>query len=96
MAGFPPFQGDTDDDIHAKVLKGAFKLDEPELVSVSQDAKNLIKKLLTMNPAKRLSAEEALKDKWIAKHNELSNIPLTGRVLKNMKSFRVCDFKIKN
>ena len=89
LAGFPPFQGETDDDIHAKVLKGEYNIDEPELMNVTQDAKNLIKRLLTMNPTKRISAEEALKHKWIVKHNELSNIPLTGKVLKNMKTFRV-------
>lgn len=89
LAGFPPFQGETDDDIHDKVLKGEYNIDEPELMSVTQDAKNLMKRFLTMNPSKRISAEEALKDKWITKHNELSNTPLTGKVLKNMKTFRV-------
>lgn len=42
---------------------------------ISKEAKDLIKKMLTLNPAKRFSAEQAYNDEWIQKNapnNELN------------------------
>jgi calcium-dependent protein kinase len=64
LCGFPPFDGENEKEIFAKVLRGQYSFDEPEWKSVSDEAKNLIKRLLDMNPDKRYSAEEALKDPW--------------------------------
>lgn len=89
LAGYPPFAGDNDDEILKKVESGKYNLNEPELSAVSNDAKNLIKKLLTYNPENRISAEEALKDPWLMKHNQLSSEPLMNKALNNMKTFRV-------
>lgn len=88
LSGFPPFRGDSDDEILDNVEKGTYNLDEPELASVSKDAKNFIKKLLTYNPEKRISAQDALQDPWLKKHNELSDEPLMNKTLMNMKTFR--------
>jgi serine/threonine protein kinase len=40
---------------------------EPEWDEVSDDAKDLVKKLLTFDPARRISAAEALQHPWIKK-----------------------------
>jgi len=42
------------------VLSGKFTLDEEEWENVSNEAKDLVKKLLEYNPDKRISASEAL------------------------------------
>lgn len=36
--------------------------------SVSKDAKNLINRMLHVNPNYRISAKQALNDAWIVKH----------------------------
>ena len=36
-----------------------------EWAKISDDAKNLVKKMLTYDPADRISAREALNDKWL-------------------------------
>ena len=46
------------------VQKGEFDFDGEEWDDVSNDAKDLIKKLIC-KPEKRLTAEEALKHKWV-------------------------------
>lgn len=46
------------------------------------DAKNLIKKMLEYDQEKRISAEEALQDKWI-QNNTFTN-PIAGSALKNL------------
>ena len=89
LAGYPPFRGDSDEEIFKAIEKGKYELDEPELKEVSKDAKALIRKLLEYNPNKRMFAEGALNDPWIKNHAELPDKPLINKALMNMKSFRV-------
>lgn len=64
---------------------------EPEWDDVSEDAKDLVKKLLAYDPNKRISAEDALKHKWIktmAKAEKLEKTIAT-KTLQNLRNFRV-------
>lgn len=89
LAGYPPFRGDTDEEIFKAIEKGSYNLDEPELKDVSKQAKSLIKRLLEYNPSKRIFAEEALNDPWLKNYEELPDKPLMNKALLNMKTFRV-------
>ena len=90
LSGYPPFRGDTDEEIIESVKSGKFNLEEPEFETVSIDAKNLIKKSLTYDPSKRVNAEQALNDSWIKRYEDLPDKPLISKALANMKTFRVC------
>lgn len=46
-----------------------FKFPSPEWDTVTPEAKDLINKMLTINPAKRITASEALKHPWICVSN---------------------------
>jgi calcium-dependent protein kinase len=59
LCGYPPFYGDDDQEILRMVKKGEFDFDGEEWDDVSNDAKDLIKKLIC-KPERRLTAEEAL------------------------------------
>lgn len=48
-------------------MQGKFTVDEPEWAEVSPDAKDLVKKLLTYDADKRISALDALNHLWIKK-----------------------------
>lgn len=89
LAGYPPFRGESDEDIFKSIESGSYNMDEPELKDVSKEAKTLIKKLLEYNPNKRLNAEQALKDPWLKNYAELPDKPLMNKTLVNMKNFRV-------
>lgn len=41
------------------------KFPSPEWDTVTPEAKNLINQMLTINPAKRITAQEALKHPWV-------------------------------
>jgi calcium-dependent protein kinase len=57
LCGYPPFSGRSEDDILAKVKSGKFRFDPEDWDHISADAKELIQKMLTLNPSKRISAE---------------------------------------
>lgn len=64
LSGRPPFAGDNDREIMDKVAKGKYDLEESPFDKLSNSGKDLIRKLLVMDPKKRISAQEALNHPW--------------------------------
>jgi calcium/calmodulin-dependent protein kinase I len=64
LCGFPPFYGDSDEELYDKISRGKFEFLVPYWNNVSNEAKDLIQKMLTVNPNKRLSADQALQHPW--------------------------------
>lgn len=58
LVGYPPFNGDDDQEIINSVRAGKLIFDE-DWVNISKEAIDLIKKLVT-KPERRLTAEETL------------------------------------
>jgi len=75
--GYPPFYGDSDNQIFGSVKAGKFDFPSPEWDTISDEAKDFICCLLKMDASKRLSAAEALNHKWIraqtARRNSVIN-----------------------
>jgi calcium-dependent protein kinase len=65
LSGKPPFDGTNEREVLTNVKLGTYSMSGPEWKTISKDAKDLIKKLLTYDPSKRPSAKEALQHKWI-------------------------------
>lgn len=63
LCGYPPFNGDNDQEILKRVLEGKLQFPEQEWSNISKEAIDLIKKLIT-KPERRITAAEALKHKW--------------------------------
>lgn len=53
LCGYPPFHGDTDAQILARVKSGKYNFPDEDWKTVSSDAKDLIRKLLTFDQALR-------------------------------------------
>ena len=90
LCGYPPFNGETDDEIYESVLSGKFQFPEEDWDQVSEEAKNLIKKMLTKDVKKRISALDSMQDPWF-KHFEEKKVfdkKLAKNVLTNMKKFK--------
>ena len=64
LCGKPPFYSQDEEELKKKICSMKYNFDYPEFKRVSQDAINLIKKIL-VGPDKRLSASEILADPWI-------------------------------
>ena len=64
LSGKPPFGGKSDEIILEKIKIGKYNMEIKEFENISNEAKDLIQKLLEKNPKKRLSASIALKHAW--------------------------------
>ena len=67
LVGVAPFDGRTDDDIIKKIKIGKYNKHDIRFVEHSEEAKDLVFKLLERNIDKRLSAKEALNHPWFEK-----------------------------
>ncbi len=74
LSGSPPFDGSDDIEIMDKIIKGEYSLKTKEWDNVSDDAKDLVKKLLTYNPSRRITAEDAKNHPWIIKNRSKDNL----------------------
>jgi len=60
LSGKPPFDGHNDDEILSKVSVGKIDLVGSMWMRVSDEAKELVKKLLLKDPEKRINANDAI------------------------------------
>jgi calcium-dependent protein kinase len=91
LCGYPPFYGRNDQEVLTKVRKGTYFFDEKDWGRVSNEAKNLIRTLLRVNPKERLTAEEALNHDWIqitAPRRTGVSLKANPRLLDNLRTFR--------
>jgi len=92
LCGYPPFAADSDKDILALVRKGKYVFDPHDWGCVSQDAKDLIGKLLQLNQQHRYTAEQALGHVWIAKMApQAKKEPLQAGLVNNLRSFNAAN-----
>jgi len=87
LGGYPPFIEKNQRDLFRKIRRGEYEFHEEYWGAVSQDAKNLISSLLTVDPKKRLASTEALRNNWImGDDDELAKKDL-GANLEEFKKF---------
>lgn len=67
LSGKPPFGGDNDKEILNNIRLGVFSFTGNEWANISNEAKDLIKLMLTYDPVQRITAEKALNHDWIKK-----------------------------
>merc|ERR1712113_659563 len=63
MSGYLPFRGESDE-VEVEVCRGAFFFNPLDWEQISDDAKDLIRRLLKRRPSQRCTAANALQDKW--------------------------------
>ncbi|CAD8133635.1 unnamed protein product [Paramecium pentaurelia] len=84
LCGYPPFGG-QDQEILQNIEIGKYEFDPEDWSKISEDAKNLIKRMLTKEYQQRISAQEAYNDPWIQKN--APNGPIDLKAIKNLSSF---------
>ena len=61
VSGFFPFRGINEAELRKNILRGNY----PELFDISDNLKDLINKMLEINPEKRISVDEILNHPWL-------------------------------
>ncbi|AEE84533.1 calcium-dependent protein kinase 15 [Arabidopsis thaliana] len=87
LCGVPPFWSETEKGIFNEIIKGEIDFDSQPWPSISESAKDLVRKLLTKDPKQRISAAQALEHPWI-RGGEAPDKPIDSAVLSRMKQFR--------
>ncbi|CAL2029055.1 unnamed protein product [Caenorhabditis brenneri] len=79
LTGFTPFAmgpNDTPDQILQRVGDGKISMTHPVWDTISEDAKDLVKKMLNVDPNRRVSAKQAKQHKWIGQKDVLPDRPI--------------------
>ena len=69
IVGRAPFDGEDDDEIISRIKIGTYNTKHKKLLDKSPELQDLVKKLLDVNNATRLSAKQALDHSWFKKVN---------------------------
>ena len=90
LCRYPPFNGETDKEIMEAVKKREFDFPEEEWSVISEEGKDLIKKMLTYDHKKRPSASQVLLHPWCTsfKGKKKADIKISKITLDNMKRFK--------
>jgi calcium/calmodulin-dependent protein kinase I len=73
LGGYPPFYDTNNQTLYRKILKGAYQFHTEYWKEVSEQAKDLISKLLVLDPAQRLTVDQALAHPWLHEPRESLN-----------------------
>ncbi|KAG9132789.1 hypothetical protein Leryth_014060 [Lithospermum erythrorhizon] len=87
LSGVPPFWAETEAGIFEQVLHGDLDFASDPWPSISESAKDLLRRMLVRNPRKRLTAHEVLCHPWVHVDGVAPDKPLDSAVLSRMKQF---------
>ena len=87
LSNVAPFPGDNEEEIFDNILSKEINVDIPELKSISNNCKDLIKKLCNKNPKQRIKSEEALNHPFFKTGINFSNL-LKGVYVENTKELK--------
>ncbi|XP_074662868.1 ribosomal protein S6 kinase alpha-3-like isoform X2 [Tubulanus polymorphus] len=99
LAGHTPFASgpnDTPNEILERIGGGNLILSGGNWESVSDGAKGLVRKMLHIDPSKRLTVQQVLQHEWIDKRDELPQLRLTLQDAYLVKGAMAATFKALN
>lgn len=87
LCGYPPFDGKDNKEIVRRTLHGMLGFVGKAWEQVSDEAKDLVKKLLNRNQKERFTSEDVLDHPWIKNAEEKSDEALSA-ISKNMRAWK--------
>jgi len=73
LVGYPPFWDDDQNRLYEQIKAGNYEFPSPEWDTVTNEAKDLIRKLLKNNQAERITATDALRHPWISQSERIAS-----------------------
>ncbi|XP_049402654.1 calcium-dependent protein kinase 32-like [Solanum stenotomum] len=87
LCGVPPFWAETEQGVAQAIIRSAVNFKRDPWPKVSDNAKDLVKKMLNPDPSKRLTAQEVLDHPWIQNAKKAPNVSLGETVKARLKQF---------
>jgi calcium/calmodulin-dependent protein kinase I len=87
LCGFPPFYEENNQKLFEMIKSCTYEFPSPFWDDVSDTAKNLIREILVVDPAKRLNAEQILSHPWV--YGDKAPRTILGNVTENMRQYNI-------
>eukprot|EP00161_Ancyromonas_sigmoides_P013887 TRINITY_DN358_c0_g1_i1.p2 TRINITY_DN358_c0_g1~~TRINITY_DN358_c0_g1_i1.p2 ORF type:complete len:327 (+),score=164.53 TRINITY_DN358_c0_g1_i1:87-1067(+) len=88
LCGFPPFYEENTAQLFESIMSANYDFPSPYWDEVSQGAKDLIQKLLVVDPKERLTAAQVLKDDWIRNASDSAVLSTTYETIRKFNARR--------
>lgn len=88
LCGHPPFPGNNPQQILLNVSTADIRFKEDEFSDVSEEAKDLISRLLVKDPNKRISLADALAHNWFDETEDKKELEINVDVVSRLINFK--------
>ncbi|XP_020218830.1 calcium-dependent protein kinase 32 [Cajanus cajan] len=89
LCGVPPFWAETEQGVAQAIIRSVLDFRREPWPKVSDNAKDLVKKMLDPDPKRRLTAQEVLDHPWLQNANKAPNVSLGETVRTRLMQFSV-------
>ncbi|XP_071697809.1 calcium-dependent protein kinase 8-like [Rutidosis leptorrhynchoides] len=86
LCGVPPFWAETEQGVARAIIRSVINFKRDPWPKISDNAKDLVKKMLDPDPKRRLTAQQVLDHPWLSNSKNAPNVPL-GDVKSRLKQF---------
>ncbi|TVU02380.1 hypothetical protein EJB05_52165, partial [Eragrostis curvula] len=87
LCGVPPFWAETEQGVAQAILRGNIDFKREPWPNVSENAKDLVRRMLEPDPKLRLTAKQVLEHTWLQNAKKAPNVPLGDIVKSRLKQF---------
>uniref|UniRef100_A0A7C9AQN0 non-specific serine/threonine protein kinase n=1 Tax=Opuntia streptacantha TaxID=393608 RepID=A0A7C9AQN0_OPUST len=89
LCGVPPFWAETEQGVAQAIIRSIVDFRRDPWPKVSDNAKDLVKRMLNPDPKRRLTAQEVLDHPWLQNIKKAPNVSLGETVKARLKQFSV-------
>ncbi|KAB2037523.1 hypothetical protein E1A91_D03G082800v1 [Gossypium mustelinum] len=89
LCGVPPFWAETEQGVAQAIIRSVIDFKRDPWPKVSENAKDLVRKMLNPDPKRRLTAQEVLDHPWLQNAKKAPNVSLGETVKARLKQFSV-------
>jgi len=87
LSGNLPFMGRSQKELFRKIVAGKFDFDDEEWSEVSDQAKDLVRQMLVLDPSKRITAAEAVRHEWLKASRDRLGMIMLQSASQRLKTF---------
>ncbi|KAJ4840680.1 Calcium-dependent protein kinase 32 [Turnera subulata] len=89
LCGVPPFWAETEQGVAQAIIRSVLDFKREPWPKVSDNAKDLVRKMLDPDPKRRLTAQEVLEHPWLQNAKKAPNVSLGETVIARLMQFSV-------